>query len=314
MLPRRSILALVLASPGLLHCGGYCETIAATRTALRTREPTSEPHAALLIPFASVQPLVAEAARSLPPLRLTPPLVALVAGLSIRAAVTDATLTVVAGEPALRVTLAVGPEERSSQQNEPEATKAWLVIDAVVRLRPEVDDGVLHVSVLPEDVADLEPHLAEPSRALLSERLAAWVNDDDREDVEVAERVLSIAADALIAYVGGEGWALIRDDLLADVGELVQLRFALPKLPIERLEVTAAETPRPQLVVAIHTPLPVRAGVATRRGSPSARTTSRRSGASACAKPSRASSLAHLLPSTHLAPSLRAPTRELHHG
>ena len=108
-------------------------------------------------------------------------------------------------------------------------------LGATIVLAPTIEGGNITFAIRPADLKSVEPRITP-----------------------LGDSTAGAIAREIIAYLGAEGFALIRDELLSDLGAIVKLRVALPDLPISAVEVGAAGE---HITIAAQTDRPVRRGV-----------------------------------------------------
>ncbi len=242
----------------LPSCADYCAQIERSEVQARRRKPTrASPHMRVVIPYSLLDRLIARRLSKLEPFALAPPVVGLIVPALRR-------LRVVAKKLSLRpaaegqVGFAVELVLRGGEQD-------WLKLRVKARIRPEVVDGAIVIGLRADDLRRVEPELGPaPRKAIanaLRETLPAALLDS------LSEEDLADLAATLIEYLSAEGYEALRDGLLKDLGEIAKLRLALPRLPIDALEVRSMLEPSPRLVVdvqsslAVHTGLPADSGL-----------------------------------------------------
>ena len=222
-----AILAIVASG-----CSGPCREIAASRHALLARTASApEPHARIAIPFAVANPLLADAFADQPELPL-PASIPQLGTLGARLLGVE----LAAAKPGF-----VGFVARVAVHDD---SGELVTLRVHAEVAPTIETGhTLVVAIRADSLTRVEPESSERVRAELARRLP-----------RVPRIVIDELADRLVA----ETYRLLRVALLAHLGELAQIRIALPALPITSVEVSSDDS---AVTVAIHTSLPVRAGL-----------------------------------------------------
>ncbi len=230
-------------------CASHCPEVNVLRMALAERTAASEPHVVLSVPFVVADGLMQKEIRRVGPVPLTPPLLGPLETLlgRIVATPTHPRLTAL-DDGGLGLMLDVQIQH---------ADDTWLSIGLTIRLRTEVADGVARILIRPADLRDVRPRLGAEAKEVLQKALAAAMPNLLEELIE--PEVLAEIASSLAAYLGSEGYGVIRDHLLEHIGEIGSLRLSLPDLPLRRVRLRVAEASRLELVGM--SDLPVRRGL-----------------------------------------------------
>jgi hypothetical protein len=242
------LLATLLAQAG--GCASTCREVADRRRAfLAAPRPTSAWHAALSLPLATMNRLMAPRLASLPPLRLAlpsplgellPPLLLSTRRLELRPAP--------AGKVGLRVELEASLAGRSAF-----AVTADLAVIPRVNRRRE-----LELALRPGDLERIEPRLAPDALSGLADLL--WRLTPERARGLVPKGAVEEAAGAFVTGLGAQLHRLLRATLLPRLGEVTGLRLALPRyLPVE--ELSFQPLGHQGLLALIRTGLPVSPGL-----------------------------------------------------
>lgn len=247
-------LALVAAHAG---CSGPCKQVHAEWAAVRaSRPPAADAHVRLQIPYAEANRLITSALGEEleAPLRLEA--LALVAPELAGLRLVAREVGLEPGPPG-RVRFTVRLELRDDQG-------LLLGLRAVADAAPDVELGedggsAVTLGLRPDQLVTLEPELGARAAAALGAALVARVPSLAKMPRFAVDRGAARAVEELVE----RGHDLVRGTLLGRLGELTRLRFAIPAVPVERVELTSLTAPAPALELAVFTALPVRAGVAT---------------------------------------------------
>lgn len=252
-------------------CSGPCKQVEAEWAAVRAeRAPAAEPHILVQVPYALANRLITGALGETieVPVRLGDLDVLGVVGV---AAPDFAGLRLVAREVALEP----GPPGRVRFTVRIELVDdrgLLLGLRAVADVAPDLEQAegggsAITLGLRPDHLVTLEPELGPRAASALGTALVARVPAMARMPKLVVDRGAARAVEQLVE----RGHGLVRDTLLVRLGELTRLRFALPvAIPVERVELRSLTEPAPALELAVHTALPVRAGVATAVPAPDA--------------------------------------------
>lgn len=254
MRPAASLALVALVPVALGGCHGPCGRVAHARAAATARPAAAPgPHLRVRVPFALVNRLVADALVDRPvyPVELASlgPLRPLIGALSVvprdvrlgPASPGHVRLTValeLRGPTGPIVTLTAGGELDPTIERDGDAVAVSLGLDP-----SRVDELAL----------DLGPGLA----SRLGDVLAAYLPDRVRSTVPrfVIDQVAAAVAEELVTVT----WSALRRTVLPAVGELTRVRFALPPVPAESIELTSTTGDDGALVLGLTTALPVRA-------------------------------------------------------
>jgi hypothetical protein len=235
------------------------------RTALDTRVPSADPHVTIAIPFAQVDRELAPAIEKEKAQRLRP--IAAIPSLFVDAKVRTGRVIVTDGDNA-GVELVVDIGQDAVQ---------WVSLTMVVRLRPQVVDGAAVLRVMADDLREVKPRFGADARDKLKEALRSALP----AALAPADGFVVGVADELLAFLGGEGFRLIREELLPRVLKLTEVSVELPDVPVGSVDVRAADAPHPQMMIALGSDLPVRKGVVNRAAAGANSITVRMSGSTA---------------------------------
>lgn len=247
---------LVFAASG---CGGPCKQVQREWAAVRAaRPPATEPHIRVQVPYAVANRLITDVLGEeiavpieLGALGLLAPYVA-----SLRAVVRDVALA--PGPPGkVRFTLRV---ELSDAAGLLIALRAHADVEPVIETGADGRPPAVTLGLRADQLARLEPELGPRAAEALGTALLARIPAD--VGAKVPKFVVDRAAAKVVEELVERGHALLRDTLLVRLGDVTRLRFALPPIPIARIALTSVTDPVAALDLAIHTSLPVRAGVA----------------------------------------------------
>lgn len=116
---------------------------------------------------------------------------------------------------------------------------AALDLDALVAPRLDPKEGSVRVVLRAQDLVQVRPSLPPAERARFADFLMSVVPDG-------AERLVSRGrveqlADKLLGDLVGGRWPQIRDSLLRDAGDLVDVEIDLPTLPLTRIELRSGD-------------------------------------------------------------------------
>lgn len=241
-------------------CGPPCRSIADARDALRSNRPAiTRPHAQVLLPHTLANRLLAAAVKQTPPIPVKAPVLAPIFEPLLGTLALSFTRAQLVPAPAGRLGLDLTTELRA--ERETLATvhlRTWLL----PRVRRK-DDGsrVLELGLDADSVRRLRPEIspgaAEQIAALLEARLPGAIR------ALTPRAVITAAASKLVAWLGEEGFALLRRPLLRRLGAISGLRVQLPDLPLQRVELRTLTSPHNALALDLYTALLVRAALPT---------------------------------------------------
>lgn len=247
-------------------CSGPCKQVEAEWAAVRAeRAPAAEPHVLVQVPYALANRLITSTLGETieVPVRLGDLDVLGMVGV---AAPEFAGLRLVAREVAVEP----GPPGRVRFTVRVELVDdrgLLLGLRAVADVAPGLEASAITLGLRPDHLVSLEPELGPRAASALGTALVARVPAMARMPKMVVERGAARAVEQLVA----RGHGLVRDTLLVRLGELTRLRFQLPvAVPVERVELRSLAEPAPALELAVHTALPVRAGLASAVPAPDA--------------------------------------------
>lgn len=262
--------ALLLASLALasIGCAPPCERAQSSYTAFRkatlpvdSRRAQADPsasdsgaHLSVSIPYELIDTMIARELGRVPSLTLPLPAVSGVSLGTVRIGVEAVRAQPApAGELGFRVSIGLR-----------EGKQTILTVDVDTRVRPQIDarQGVLAVALSGRDVIALEPRISAESRRQLSDWI--WSQLPAGAKMLLDRKAVAGLAGGLADQLMTEATAMLRRDLLDDLGELARFEFDLPdELPIEAIAITAGER---YLDLDLRTPLPVAKGLAPGRG------------------------------------------------
>jgi hypothetical protein len=242
-------LALALAGPG---CASPCARTRASRAAFEDREPgekTPRPHLSIEVPFALVERLVAGHLGALPAARLEMPEIAGVSTGTLALRVESVRLR---PAPPGRLGFLVHVALRSGR-----TTVLAFDVEAVVRPRVDVARGEVVLALRGEDIQSIRPRLDAGARKGVVDFVWSQLPDVARM-VGSKDQIAGLLGDA-VEELGDQAFALVRRELLDELGEITRTAIDLPDLPLRALTVHSAAG---VLTIDAHTALPVAEGVA----------------------------------------------------
>jgi hypothetical protein len=249
------MLRWIVAVVALAGCAGPCAEVAAERKALaaRTASPTAAPHAAVRVPFALANQLIAGVLDAPPkvPIHLDGlgPLEHFVSGLYAKPR-EIALAPAAAGRVQLVTTIEIG-----DGSGELVTVHARADVTAVLSREP----GHLFVTIaVPPDQAsklrlDLGPRAVDQLGDALAQRLPAIARD------HVPKPVIDRVAAAVVEQLVEHGYSLGQGLLLRSIEDRMRVRIELPDLPADRVVMTSIGDTA--LELAVYTTLPVRDGL-----------------------------------------------------
>jgi hypothetical protein len=238
------LLALFLAS-----CAAPCKQVKNSRAAFEARTAAAEsPHLAMSVPFAVVDQLVAAQLKRLKPLRMRMPEIA---GLS------TGTLTVrverVRAKKAppgrLRFAITVGLSSGKRKVMN-------LDIDVVVTPQIDAPNHEVVIAVSGKNVQSIKPRLDQNANRQLADFI--WSQLPSAARMLTSKKQIAAMASGLSDELMQQAFALVKRELLDDLGEITRIELELPDLPLRRVEV---QTQKRYLVLGVYTSLPVEKGV-----------------------------------------------------
>lgn len=251
-----------------LGCGGRCKDVARARDALAVRDvPADRTDVEVLVPLAEANTLIAAllAARPLTvPLELgdvLPSLGPVALGLDRQlthglAATAREVRVLPAGADRLRfaIELVVADDggEVTTLAIEAEVTPQ------LVRIAGERPRAELQLGLSPGDLRAVKPQLPADQRARLGAAVRRWAPARLRD--KLPPELVDAAAHRLGQHLTGKAFDVLRDTLLARVGEVSRLRLRLPDVPVARTHLHTRQGPD-VLVIDVVTDLPIRAGL-----------------------------------------------------
>jgi hypothetical protein len=254
--------ALLLAGALLqAACASMCRELAADREQFFARRAAaSGPHAAIVVPFAVADRLIARRIATLRPL-----------GSPIRLPGRIGTLLGSLRLAPRRMTLRPAPDDRLGLRLELDVLAGDTALFAVtidLDLRPEVDvaKGVLRVAVRADDLRAVRPAIASDAALRLAAAIQARLPSLARSVLSPDE--IALIARTSIDYLAGHvGTLLVTSGLASALGELTSVRVDIPIVPVSRLWLRSVrQGDRGALVVGVFTRLPAAVGVSMTAG------------------------------------------------
>lgn len=250
----RVMLASLGVAVAVAACAPPCKQIKARRLALHNiKADTKRPHAQVIIPFARLNGLLAQALRPLPSLELNPQLALVSAMVGIT--VETRSVRVIAARPGY-VGVRVGLGFAGEASPLTSITVDVEVKPAIVRRGRRVQ---LAIGFGADTLRDVKPRF-DPK---LVSRLAAYL--ENRLPGGLGHRLPGpmrrLAAAKLLTFLSEQGFALIRSQLLDRIGQLSRTLIDLPELPITRVQASSVDYPQKALRLDVFTSLPVSRGL-----------------------------------------------------
>lgn len=241
--------ALVLA-PLLLAASGcassVCNKVRADHAAFGRRAAAPGPHLSLAVPHATLSQSVQRSLARLPQVRLPLPdlgpvdlgsLAVMVRSVAFRPAP--------AGSVGARVSVAL------TSQGRPVTA---LDLDAVITPRLDPRAGSVRLRLGAEDLREVRPSLPPAERKRFAEFLLSLVPGAAR--ALVGREQVEALADAFLRELVGGRWPQIRDGLLPEAGDLVDVEIDLGDVPLTKIELRSGAT---DLELWAHAELPAAA-------------------------------------------------------
>jgi hypothetical protein len=239
-----------------LGCSGPCKQVQAEWAAVRASRPPAEAaHLRLQVPYAEANRLITSVLGETIEVPLRLDALALVAP-------ELAGLRLVAREVALEP----GPPGRVRFTVRVELIDdrgLLLGLRAVADAAPDLELGedggsAVTLGLRADQLVTLEPELGARAAAALGTALVARVPSLAKTPKLLVDRGAARVVEELVE----RGHGLVRTTLLTRLGELTRLRFEIPAVPVQRIELGSLTAPTPALELALFTALPVRDGVA----------------------------------------------------
>jgi hypothetical protein len=264
-------LVAFLAAAALPACAGPCQRVKADREAFLSRaERAAEPHLAIAVPLSQIDRLLAPELSRLPTLRVPMPELA---GLSLGTLVLRAEAIHTRPAPPGRVGFSVDVGLSRGR------TRALTVrVDAVVTPRIDVERREVLVALRGRDIESIRPTLGPGGAGPLVDLV--WEELPPAARMLTSKRALEQLAREAAEELMAEAFAVLKRDILDDLGEIAQVELDLPELPLARVIVS---TDARDLLLAVHTALPVQSGLSKpgRAGGPADLVSVRVAGAAA---------------------------------
>ena len=237
-------------------CGAHCENVISAQRKIRDQKTVpadGRPHAQLRLPHNRINVLLAAAlARNEISAELP-----LAFRIALPAAKVEATRVEVVSAPDGALGFVVDVRMTI-------AGKELLGLSATVEAKAETNtrDGksTLEIGFDADSLRSVKPDYPKGTLKSLASALAPIISAMGGPKVPPA--LMAIATRGLIQFINKEGFELIRDQVLARVGEVGRLRIDLGSAPVERMEVRSPISAQPALLVDLYTRLPVRVGLA----------------------------------------------------
>jgi hypothetical protein len=251
--------ATAVVTLAVIGCATPCEQIARQRQEMIDRrvEPTAEPHLVAAVSLQVVNEMIALRAREIEPQRLEVPMSGVLSSLS--GIVLDdlmlrpASVEVVPspqGRVGIVVLLDVGP---------PNETYFGMRVAGDVEPRFDPQTHRVDVELRIDDFRSMEPIMSEGAADRLGQALHRQLPAMMR--LLVPPQAIAEAARFVTTFVLTSAYPLLRDALFTDLGPVARFSVALPDLPIERIDFSTTADDGGRLVLAMHTGLPVAAGI-----------------------------------------------------
>ena len=241
--------ALVLVSLALAELGcaaSVCQQVRAEHDAFVRRAPTSGPHLALALPYATLSAGVQRALAGSRPVQVPLPELGPVDLGSLSASLRSVGFRAAPpGQVGVRVTVALASGGRPVTAIE---------LDAAVTPQLDPGGGVVRVRLGAKDLVSVRPSLPPEERRRFADFLLGLIPAPARGLIGRAE--VEAAADQFLREVVGGRWPQIRDGLLRGTDDLVDAEIDLPDLPISRIELRSAQA---DLELWVHAALPAEA-------------------------------------------------------
>ncbi len=234
------VLGLALGANG---CVSYCDRVADFERQWAARPASDAPEMAIAVPYPLVDRLMAARTAEIDPVELAlGDRLGLVAKL-LRFEVKVASVRARHADDE-HVGFAIDLDFRA-------AGESWLVTHLDARATPRIDGRAVSIGLDASDLEALEPRLGDDAKAHLAEMLRLFLPRivSDRLD----EAAIADAASELGAFLVGEGYRQIRHTLLARLGQVAELRVALPELPVKAIHTRSKDGPVPHFLVEVVT-------------------------------------------------------------
>lgn len=232
-------------------CANHCKQIAQFRANLAARQPTSEPHVTIGVPLAMLNRLAAERVGRLEAVKLAPPLASLIVPELGGIEVVARTLTIVpAPDGQLGIDLAIALQNDDRDKG---LSDELLVLHATANLDAAVVDGTLRLSLRPADVERFAPTLGDDAKDELARALGKLTGTKGSD--------LAKDASLLVEYLTEQGFDLVRDNLLRDLGAVASLQISLGPFPVKDIAVSSRTGAVPYLAIRVISELPIEAGI-----------------------------------------------------
>lgn len=234
-------------------CASPCAEISASHEAFRAlqrpgggaeRSPAGA-HVSLSVPYELIDALVDRELSTLPSLPLPIPDVGGIELGSLRLAVESVRARQApGGELGFRLAVVLRQGKR---------TVTTVQVDTRVRPRLDPSEGSLAIALNGRDITALQPSLDTRGRKQLGDWL--WSRLPPAARAVMDRSAVSELSGELAEQLASRAGALVRRELLDDLGELVRFEFDLPEaLPVAAIELRAGER---YLDIDLRTPLPV---------------------------------------------------------
>jgi hypothetical protein len=249
----------------LCACAAPCEKVQSSHTAFRKATIASSgaratpdqsdgrAHLSLSVPYELIDTMIAKELGRVPVLKLPLPAVAGVSLGSLRVGVESVRArSAPAGELGFRVVVGLR-----------EGTRPVLSVDVDARVRPRLSpqQGSLAVALSGSDVVALSPSISKKSRKQLGDWIWSQLPPAARMVVD-RNTVASLAGD-LADQLTKQAAAMLKRDLLDDLGELARFELDLPEeLPVRGIALSAGDR---YLDIDLRTNLRVEHGLDPRR-------------------------------------------------
>lgn len=244
---RSGLLVLLMTAPALASgCGTPCKEIRADREAFMARATAAPgPHAEVALPFSTLDRLLSAQTARVERVSLELPFLGKL-GASKKASLGLGEVRMRRARQG-RVGASVGLELRSGGE-----VWAELVLDAEVEPRVDIQRGRLDVVISGDSLAKVSPRLGPKAQQQLARALKKELPEAAR--MVLPDRELGRIVDELGRWLVEGGYGLLRDNVLADVGEVGRFGMDLPDLPLSEVFVRSRSG---ALIVGLQTTLPV---------------------------------------------------------